>query len=72
MDFQVGQRLEIDFERLKCWTTLRGWVPDKILLVDLPRMGRGGDLIRKGMECRIRYVVPDGIRVFNSRVQEIV
>lgn len=72
MDFDVGQRLEIDFERLKCWTTLRGWVPDKILLVDLPRVGRGGDLIRKGMECRIRYVVPDGIRFFSSRVQEIV
>jgi c-di-GMP-binding flagellar brake protein YcgR len=72
VDFQVGQRLEIDFPGLKCWTTLRGWVPDKILFADLPRAARRGKLIQKGMECQVQYVVSEGIRVFRSRVEEVI
>ncbi len=72
VDFQIGQRLEIDLPGLKCWTTLRGWVPDKILFVDLPRAARRGKLIQKGTECQVQYVVPEGIRVFRSRVEDVI
>jgi c-di-GMP-binding flagellar brake protein YcgR len=72
MEFQVGQRLEIDFGELKCWTTLRGWVPGKVLFVDLPRGGRRRNLIREGMACRVKLVVPQAIQEFTSCVEEVV
>jgi c-di-GMP-binding flagellar brake protein YcgR len=72
MDLEVGQRLEMAFEGLKCWTSLRGWVPDKVLFVDLPQGARGRNLIRKGMACQIQFVMPDGILQFRSQVEELV
>jgi c-di-GMP-binding flagellar brake protein YcgR len=72
MDFQVGHRLELDFDTLKCWTSLRGWVPDKIIFVDLPQNARRRDLIMQGMGCLVRYADQAGISTFRSKVERVV
>ncbi len=64
--------MEIAFHDLKCWTSLRGWVPDKILFADLPAMALRKDLIRKGMACQVQYVTGDEMRRFPSRVEDVV
>jgi len=72
MAFRVGQRLELDFQELKCWTTLRGWVPHRALLVDLPEPAGRKGLIQKGMPCTARWVENKEICSFRSQVVQLI